>query len=386
WPNSKESCGREIQTARLGWKRAWFMQGDAYQKFEQDLDPELGEILRHVDCQDAEVTIRVYMIGRSEDACRPTIMVCCVNASVRREAKKSLRNSFILKENPGFSLGSIDYPLEQLVPARRLASEASQTTVGSKPDTRLEVCATSDLANIGRLLFISDCRFDRGYTCATGGVVLRVDQNFYQLTVGHITTGPNHTQEVPSRIDPDACSFDGESESGNESDDFSVLERTMRKASMSFQSSPHVRIGMVARRSQDGSNPNLDYALVSIKRPSIPTRLNEVSLSPGLESSSLQVRQISAVGHEEKQIIAVTGSSGVLKGVLIPGATFLVTSDQRKPQKLYVVQLNGVLTDGDSGTAIVDETSGDLYGHIISGCPGTRIGYITPATEIFEDL
>ncbi|KAL6401553.1 hypothetical protein AUP68_15427 [Ilyonectria robusta] len=440
WPNAEESCGSEVQTTRLGRnRRAWWARGPAIEQFNRDIEPEITAILKNIDMQDTEINIRVYMIGKKEETSRPTVMVCCVDKEVRQRAKESLRASSTLRNNPGFALGSIDYLLEQLVPGRSLASNMADGSVnprietGPNSDPMLEVFSTSLIPKIGRRLYITHLGTIDAYPCSTGGVVVEVGKELFQLTVGHICDVQDNGQQVTSSMDSDACSIDGQSESGSEADDaLSAFEQNMHRASMSFcemsdfgcsedetdsststtlerhrkstctvysdtashkyrvvdgtpESPPLIKVGKVALHSRDGHNPNLDYALISIDEPvSLP--FNEITLSREDHSPILQVRQLATIDNEERRIVSVTSASGVLKGMLIPGTTFLAKGNQPQPQKLHVVQLDGVVAEGDSGAVVVDEVSGDLYGHIISGCPGTRIAYIVASSATFEDL
>ena len=41
---------------------------------------------------------------------------------------------------------------------------------------------------------------------------------------------------------------------------------------------------------------------------------------------------------------------------------------------------------GDSGSWVIDPENGDLYGHIVAGCPESRVGYLVPASRIFSDI
>lgn len=44
------------------------------------------------------------------------------------------------------------------------------------------------------------------------------------------------------------------------------------------------------------------------------------------------------------------------------------------------------LERGDSGCWVIDPEEGDLYGHIVAGCPELRVGYLIPAYRIFNDI
>ncbi|KAJ4258936.1 hypothetical protein NW762_008023 [Fusarium torreyae] len=440
WPNAAEFCGREVQTTRLGRKRAWWVQGAAFEKFEQTIEPEIKAILKNVDLKDAEIYFRIYMIGKNEEASRPTIMICCADTSVGRSAKESLRNSSIIRNNPEFSLGSIDFPLEQLVPVRRLALESKASSLdqvlGASSDSTadIQIFSTSESATIGRRLFVTYPWSMDIYRHSTGGVVVTSHGRFYQLTVGHIVDFVDGAHQSSS-MDPDACSFDGQSDS-DAGDEVSIFEQDMRRASMSlfdlsdsgssdagtertasntvncrspactdymttnsdatgcFNHGPSegpeapacIRVGGVAAHSKDGDKPSLDYALIAIQPPKENDPINEVTLNSREDTRVLSVRHIADVGGEERRIISITGSGGVMKGTLIPGTTFLGRTNQQDPQKLYVVQLDGVVAEGDSGAAVLDEASGNLYGHVVSGCPGTRVAYIVAAAEVFAAL
>lgn len=419
--------------------RAWWAQGAAIEKFNQEIEPEITAILKNIDIQDAEINIRVYMIGKREETSRPTVMVCCVDEKVRRRAKESLRVSATLQNNPGFALGSIDYLLEQLVPVRSLAFDMAngnvKGTIETRPNSDLlhEVFSTSHTPKIGRRLYITHPGTIDAYSCSTGGVVVEVGRRLFQLTVGHISDVQDNVQQVSLSVDSDACSIDGESESESEADDgLSAFEQNMHRASMSFcemsdsgwsgdetdsststtlevyrkstctvysdtashknrvfddtpESPPLIKVGKVALHSRDGNNPSLDYALISIDEP-VSLSFNEIAVTREDHSRILQVRQLAGFHNEERRVMSVTSSSGVLKGMLIPGTTFLAKGSQPRPQKLHVVQLDGVVAEGDSGAIVVDEMSGDLYGHMVSGCPGTRIAYIVASSATFEDL
>ena len=75
--------------------------------------------------------------------------------------------------------------------------------------------------------------------------------------------------------------------------------------------------------------------------------------------------------------------------VRLPGG--LCGADMRSPhskylQKVYTVQLDGTVVDGDCRSLVLHRANGDLYGHIIAGSSGTGTAYVSPATQVFEDL
>jgi hypothetical protein len=145
-------------------------------------------------------------------------------------------------------------------------------------------------------------------------------------------------------------------------------------------------VGRIYLLSGDGGKPQLDYALVTIRRPSQGHgSINTIGV--GIDASStLQVRRPTAICRQETKVAVITGSSGTLNGVLMPGTTFVRRPEFPCLQKLHLVQLDGIVTEGDSGAIVVDQASGAPYGHIVSGCPGTRVAYIVAATEVFDDL
>ncbi len=57
-----------------------------------------------------------------------------------------------------------------------------------------------------------------------------------------------------------------------------------------------------------------------------------------------------------------------------------------KFQQVFTVLLDGTLKAGDCGSAVVDESSGNLYGHIVYGSAASSVAYIIPAIEVFADI
>ena len=308
--------------------------------------------------------------------------------------------------------------------------------------------ATSGEPKLGRKLFFVDgsCRPTRS---ATGGVIVQVHGRSYQLTVDHIQgTEEPHTPPHPSE-DLEECHFDGqeeddgeiltafdyettgrgsmtpvdragswassgsgagESEISQDSSCFSLgevksppgqplqsgfdsprpdglqRENSIPATSSAASNIPRVADHCMSHASRSGEKPELDYALVSSDAFAFTGSVNEIDISQGLQRRSLQVERVSSISNEEKRIVTVTAYGGVLRGTLIPGPTHFRGTSASNFQRLYTIQLEGIVVEGDCGAAVVDERTGDLYGHIVRGCSGTPVAYIVPATEIFADL
>jgi hypothetical protein len=146
--------------------------------------------------------------------------------------------------------------------------------------------------------------------------------------------------------------------------------------------------------SRDGPNRGLDYILIPIARdivddiashPNIFNR-DRVAVLQDDGRRGIPISGIASIRGEEKQVIVATCSGGVTNGVLMPGAIYSRTGPPSSFQKLYAVKLSGTIELGDSGSAVIDEKTGELYGHIVRGVPGTATAYVVAATEVFDDI
>ncbi|KAK0725073.1 hypothetical protein B0H67DRAFT_641531 [Lasiosphaeris hirsuta] len=432
--NPQDSCGREILTTRIGRKRAWWACGPAMKQFESEIEDDLDSALRNTALGYADIYIRLYMIGSRPETAGPIIMVCCSNSVVKDGAESSIRRSGILQKYPEFRLGASALPLEQPQPARALGADVEMEDL---PDAG-HVLATSSQPEVGRRLFTMPEDGHR-LRSATAGPMLQIGDKCYQLTVSHIFEAE---ESSPHDVDYEECRFDSQSddeddiesdpdyaatsrgslspkspprswaelddtstEASGSSSQMSALPSPRSPQSQAAPESPRVapgsprpahqqattppsRDGLVSAgkatvSSKGGSNPGLDYALIPTDTPE---GANEVQLHTETGITTLRVKHIASIGNEEKNIIAITSSGGVIRGVLIPGATYFGGANASSLQKIYAIELEGVVVEGDCGAAVIDEKTGDFYGHIVRGCSGTQIAYIVAASDVFEDL
>jgi hypothetical protein len=112
------SCGREIDISSRGLnrKRAWWpleCPGSAMKRFDDEIVPKIEDLLRNLDLGEADIYIRLYMIGSDRTKSRPVIMVCCTNSGARDNVEGMIRKSNILGDYPEYRLGASALPLEQ---------------------------------------------------------------------------------------------------------------------------------------------------------------------------------------------------------------------------------------------------------------------------------
>ncbi len=111
------------------------------------------------------------MVGKTEEEASPTILVYSPDKSVRKDVRKAIDKSEILKRHPGVLLADA----AQLPDHRRPRPMGGLTEVYGIPGDRQVV---------GRRLFL----YPKGQPSrtATAGPILFFGDKIYQLTVGHI--------------------------------------------------------------------------------------------------------------------------------------------------------------------------------------------------------
>ncbi|KAI0148957.1 hypothetical protein BJ166DRAFT_601554 [Pestalotiopsis sp. NC0098] len=294
---------------------------------------------------------------------------------------------------------------------------------------------------IGRKVFVSNTCNDSA-RFSTGGIVLRIGKEYYQKTVGHVDEPLRTSVQDWPQEDIDYCQFDDDSDDEDNdlfeldcditsrgsltppADSLSVAasyddetetgsvntigspsnQDEARQCSMakcddtrgaiqlpqalynSLRDCPQPEyIGQLQYNSRAGSKPGLDYALVLLGTPCDTNKSNRICLD-SVTNTSIQVRDAEAIPAEERDVVTVTASGGITRGKIRPSAVYVRVPNQTSLQKLFVVQLDTVVIDGDCGADVVDENTGALYGHIVRGCRGTQIAYIVSALEVLADL
>ncbi|KAK4447592.1 hypothetical protein QBC34DRAFT_302709, partial [Podospora aff. communis PSN243] len=412
WPRPEESVGREIQTRRIALlrsKKVWWASGPAMAVFDEDIQPAIDSALRNVDACHYDIDLRLYMMGRKKESSRPIIFICCADGTVRRDAEECVRKSGILRKHPGFGLGASPLPLEgfsKVLSGHDVRPEARGTSDG------FDVFAQEEVPIVGRKLWARVDPNGPFLRRGTGGVVLVVDGQHYQITAGHI----RHDEPIANWDDLhfDGQSDDEESESETSMVDIGstsegsrtpqdIVEQRGSDSSPSTLSEAateefgHSSQGEIPGRGGDASlkyagtirfsGEHLDYALVNIPEPEASVDLlNRFRYPTHSLPTPIRIRSVADIPNQEKPVVVITASQGAIVAALRPSFAYVRPAGSNRFQKTHIMEVAGEIAPGDSGSPVVDGSSGDLYGSMVRGCPGSRNAYVLSANTIFESI
>lgn len=414
------SCSLEIQVARPRFReRAWLSRGPVMETFDRVIAPEIQKLLSNADLEDAQLYLRLYMIGKEPAKSRPVIMVCCTNSRARALAEQVIRDSAVLENYPDFGLYACAIPLEQPSPIVELMCgtgrgypshegskgclEAAKLEKGNNPMNcdlnTVPPIGVAEKHTVGTRIQVFEPH--QGHRYATGGVFICLNIGggigYYQLTVSHVihpTTKhmvePRELGEcyIDNKKDDDAESVTAAPKRELDTNNGRIyLDRgTMKKLRGSSERfSINASPGQFELDSRKGPNPNLDYALLKVETSAGP--LNEIVVRcTGGNYQCVRIESISDMPPDTREVYVITASSGVIPGRLSPSPMYFWNSALNKCQRFYSVITECPLFHGDSGAVVIDARSGCLFGHLVRGVPGSNVGYIVAATELFEDI
>ena len=439
WENPRCSVGERRGSVQDGKFTCWEAVGPVRETWKR-LGPQIKDYVEREYTYGPALTIEIYMIGRTEEKAAPKILICSTDSRARKEVRRAICGSGIMDNYSPIGLGDASR-LPDL-----MAQEDIEPTFLPSPDSGEEIIVlSSPLDNaFGRRLFIPRPG-GRSLRPTTAGPILHINGNVYQLTAGHAFLEFDSNALPETRASSfDDCDFDGQSDSEEETSsakdkgniackematqnscspvNYNVSAKILNSfssgsahSSMAAISPTRLpsnadslaanvsdtsdqlqredlvithrlsRIGKLALGLETESKQSLDYALVELQGE-YRYGNNELPCEPNGTQRWLRVRKIVKEIDSDAKIVTMTASSGLLKGKLCSTASYMRLSSHRTLQELYSVRLDGKLADGDCGSSVVDQVSGDLYGHIVAGSIGTGFAYIVPAMQVFEDI
>lgn len=130
-------------------------------------------------------------------------------------------------------------------------------------------------------------------------------------------------------------------------------------------------------------NRDLDYVLLKLPTQScLPDSTPYLKLETDFQN---RVKDISHVGSQDTRII-VASRDGAISGYISPETISYKMRGFTRLQKLLPVRLEGILHEGHSGSAVVDASTGMLYGQVVLGSPGDTLAYCARSSDIFADI
>ena len=116
--------------------------------------------------------------------------------------------------------------------------------------------------------------------------------------------------------------------------------------------------------------------------------INGVHLRPELRSDGmpehLLFRNIKTTAPLGKILVATR--RGAVPGIGTGSDCSMKLPRDNKHRRVWSVELEESLSSGDSGSWVVDATTGDVYGMIVAGSTGLHEEYVIPAADIAQDI
>ena len=417
-----------------------FFYTEIHSKIVERLDGLVGSL-----STEKSIVVTLYMIGKRPNTAAPTVLFVSENDKHSRNARKLIKECGILKEHHGWKTSQAfkdpawgaDVALEQLASGPNMG----HTAVTKGPATQVLYDISQPLRSQGMRLYIAH---DSELRTMTANLVRVRGKAFYLAPAHAFFDRKDETQsrydesedgfEIDSDDDvetvvadvqplectaaeldlwdPDALSSSDESDisdtfsaqnnmdetssqssfeteasadNANTTND-SAMNGTLFQAGAEFQvpaSNPRTPatsclapFGTLSRWSLDK-----DWALVEVL-----TKKRSISSFIANNPKDLSASPVASRNPAGAAIVTHTASSGALTGVMYGTPSDMCVPQGRSFQRVFAVKLNGRLADGDCGAAVLDAISGELYGHIVAGCPTNGFAYVMAAYHVMSDV
>ncbi len=143
----------------------------------------------------------------------------------------------------------------------------------------------------------------------------------------------------------------------------------------------------ITAKSRLSSTEGLDWALCELGEWG-KYAINGVHLRPEQRSAGmpehLLFRNIKTTPPLGKILVATR--RGAVPGIGTGSDCSIKLARDNRYRHVWSVELEESLSSGDSGSWVVDATTGDVYGMIVAGSTGLREEYVIPAAEIGQDI
>lgn len=446
WPDPVASTGRRICKVGNDW--CWEAKGPAREAF-RCLAPEIKAYLDNcVEPISSWVTWSVYMIGATETSATPTIVFCCEDSGPRREVRKTIKESGLLKQYPGMKTADMTRApgFKQLIQltSGEPVQESSQTPI---------VLAAPSRSAVGMQIFVkggSSTTGDFWTRKASIGGVIQVGEKFFFTTAAHAFVADQDTLSSLAQDDDEGFDMDGDSDldddawslgydahgtsAGTVTPPFSDVVGDNKKALLDDVSpgsnkgksicidDPRETPPAWDRRGHQETVLSPEQDLLSQAINTIPIEdeveldmLGKLSISSATEtelsyldyalievgdpiyrtrnevpklvskSGQLVIKRIVPPELASSEVIGLT-PRGPIRGTISGIPTYARMAGDTSFREAFTITLEEDLHIGDCGTWVINAHSGDLYGHIIAGSPDTGAAFVVPFRDVFKDI
>ncbi|CAN9437966.1 unnamed protein product [Alternaria alternata] len=409
------------------WKRGqlcWEAKGicaQDYKNRETELMRELNQSRRE---SFSEVAVSLFMIGKTPQKAKPTIIISSEDKRSREEAKRAIKNSGILKDL-NYEIGFLRYlpsgPIHAIARSptedsgdsiadsasfrpRRLDSDNREDTKlisSNQPGVPVSTTAYYDPEQQLRTTAMSihvNTTTDRS-RIATANLVYN-GTTYKYLTVAHVFSPWNRDfPPIDSGEDDLGIPFDSDSEE-EEGKEEECSERTFYTSSttpaslrvpvtasaMPYESSDTandspsglIRLGELA--TDEDLDRSTDYAIITITDSRIQQELADLAISNRERNA-----QLHAVEPKSSQVTTWT-TRGPISGTLRTVPRIMGLSGSPRFQLIYELAYEGVIENGDSGSLVSDKTGRELYGMIVAASDNRSIAYVMAAKEFISSI
>lgn len=130
-------------------------------------------------------------------------------------------------------------------------------------------------------------------------------------------------------------------------------------------------------------NDSLDYALIEVEDPAhmAPNRFESGS-NP---TRSVDCKALGKSGYSPWPVTVVT-ARGTICGMLYTAPSYVLTPGSTSYCEARFSRFAAPLEEGDSGSWVVNEQLGVVFGHIVAGSPHKGMAVVVPFSAIFADI
>lgn len=129
---------------------------------------------------------------------------------------------------------------------------------------------------------------------------------------------------------------------------------------------------------------SLDYALIAVER-SFHMKPNEIVRNHPYLPMIITCNHLATFQSSEEPILAIT-SRGAIPGLLRGTPTYVLTPRSTSFCEARFAKFDAPLEEGDSGSWVVHQKYGHLYGHIVAGSPQKGQAILIPFSAIFASI